>query len=86
MNRKVWSVIAVLLWLLVPILMFVVILYGTFVVPGMVGQFKAQGLKELPVHLQLIVDLSDLCLHRWFLVFPLLIVAAGFATWNAVRK
>ena len=58
------------------LLMIVIVGAGTFYIPSMVPQFKAQGLTELPFGLQLIVDIADFTIHRFYIAFPILIGAS----------
>jgi type II secretory pathway component PulF len=69
------SLLTAAVWLLFP-LSFAVIGYATFVVPMIVERFQAQGIRELPIGDELLVDLSDFCKNRWFVVSPLLLVLA----------
>ena len=64
-------------WLLFPLILCVITPYATFVIPtSIMPKLQAQGINELPFGDQLLVDISDFCIHRWFVVFPLLFILA----------
>ena len=58
------------------VLMIAITLVGTFYLPTLVPGWKAQGLTEVPYGLQVIVDVSDFCLNRWFVALPILVGAS----------
>ena len=66
-------------WLLFPVL-FGVMGYATLVVPTMIEGMKAKGITQLSTTDKLLVDISDLCKFRWFIVFPLLLILAAGTT------
>ena len=82
--RKANAGIAVFLWGII-VLIFVGTFVGTFIVPRMVPAWKAQGLKELPVGWQILVDASDFSIHRGWMVLPILILLAVFFTTRTLR-
>jgi type II secretory pathway component PulF len=74
-KRAILNLLTAAVWLLFPLL-FAVIGYATFVVPTTVARLQAQGATQLPTGLQLLVDLSDLCKSRWFVLLPILLILA----------
>ena len=58
------------------VLMVVITFVGTFYLPTLVPTWKAQGLTEMPYGLQVVVDVSDFCIHRWFVALPILVVGS----------
>ena len=68
----------IIYWLLLAVILLVIIPVGTFVVPTMAPGWKAQGLTQVPLFWQILVDLSDFLLHRWFIWMPLY-MAVGIA-------
>ena len=59
---------------------------GSFVVPALVPGWKAQGLKEMPIGWQILVDISDFCKMYWYIVLPLCFVLAIVLSIRAMRE
>jgi hypothetical protein len=86
-TRIAFALSALACWAIMALLVLVVIPLGTFVVPmKIVPESKARGANELPVFWQLIVDANDCAKNRWFIVFPLLGLAGGAFTVQAIRR
>ncbi|KAK0359315.1 hypothetical protein LTR94_031797, partial [Friedmanniomyces endolithicus] len=69
---------------LATVAMGVVIALMAFVVPQVVEQFDTVG-QELPLLTRLVIGLSDLLVHWWWLLVAT-IVAAGVGAWAALRQ
>jgi len=79
-KRVLLGLLTAVVWLLFPLLA-VGVGYGTFVLPAKVETWKSQG-RELSTVDQVLIDLSDLCKARWFIVLPILfILAIGTTAW-----
>lgn len=68
-----WGTVALVLWLMLPLLL-IDIAVGSFVVPSLVPQWKAQGLTSAPFPWQLVVDVADFFKMR---LYVLLLIPTG---------
>jgi type II secretory pathway component PulF len=85
MNARAFNAcLALFLWLLL-VFIVVSIYVGVFVVPSMVSVWRAQGLKEVPMGLQILVDAGDFSIHRGWWTIPTLFVAAIVFTARALK-
>jgi hypothetical protein len=67
------------------LLMIIITGVGAFVAPTMVPGWKAQGLNEAPFAWQLMVDISDFCIHRWIAAL-LILVGASLVVSKAIAS
>ncbi len=78
MNKPT-LILAIAVWLLI-LFLFVNMTVGVSYSTMMVPKWQSQGRSAPPVIWQALIDIADLSRNRWFVVFPVLIIAAILLT------
>jgi len=73
-------------WIVIAALIFVVVPLGMFVIPNLIAGWKSQGVTEAPVIWQIVIDLADMAKVRGYIVFPVLILVASVLTVQTMRR
>ena len=73
-------------WLLSVVIILVIIPVGMFVVPPMAPGWKAQGLTEVPLFWQVLVDLADFFFYHWWFWFLPYIAVGAWLTRGARKQ
>jgi type II secretory pathway component PulF len=76
----------IIYWILFFVILFVIVPVATFVIPSHVAEWRAQGLREVPWHGQVLVDFSDFVVHRWLFFFVPYFAVGIWLKWMAKRQ